>query len=66
MRSTLRLADCGDDGRSTSVTVTCLERDAFDPDGGCLMYNKASTSTAILPHTRLYLKHNGNSQPRLK
>ncbi len=31
MLSTLRLADCGNDGRSTSVTVTCLERDGFDP-----------------------------------
>ncbi len=32
MLSTLQLADCGNDGRSTSVTVTCVERDAFDPE----------------------------------
>ena len=35
MRSTPRLADCGNDGRSTSVTIIRLERDAFDPDNGC-------------------------------
>ncbi len=35
MHSTPRLADYGNDGRSTSVTFIRLARDAFDPDDGC-------------------------------
>ncbi len=35
IRSTPRLADCSNGGRSTSVAIIRLERDAFDPDDGC-------------------------------
>ncbi len=62
MRTTPRLADCGNDGRSTSVTIIRLGRNSFDPVEAVEFTTKPLKVQTVLPHTGLYLKQSGNVQ----